>query len=63
MTPIEHPVRTDLIVCPSCDHEQEAHVTYTDGDPFVTFIHTCEKCGYIIMESEWETVDRGEVQR
>jgi transcription elongation factor Elf1 len=47
-------IQTDLIKCPSCNHEQLADVLATY--PFHTFIHTCEKCEYIIMESEWNVI-------
>lgn len=42
---------TEKIRCPECDKLQVARVQHTV--PFYTFIHTCEKCGYVIMESEW----------
>ena len=50
----EQIVRTDTIICPDCSHKQKANVTYTEGHPFDTYIHLCEKCEYIIMEAEWE---------
>jgi len=42
---------TETIRCPDCNKKQSAKVKHTL--PFYTFIHTCEKCGYVIMESEW----------
>lgn len=39
------------IICPECKKVQTAEVKYTV--PWWTYIHEC-KCGYIIMESEWE---------
>ena len=44
----------ETIICPNCGTIQEATV---DRDvPFAVLIHDCEKCGYKIMESEWEIV-------
>lgn len=42
---------TKTIQCPMCDHIQQAEVEHTF--PFYTYIHDCEKCGYTILESEW----------
>lgn len=25
-----------------------------EGDPFPSYVHECEACGYLITESEWE---------
>ena len=44
----------DEIVCPECGQIQLGQIE--DTIPFPTFIHNCHKCGYIIMESEWEAV-------
>jgi hypothetical protein len=49
-------LRTDTIICTECGHIQKADVTYTQGDPWPSYVHWCEKCNYIIMESEWQTV-------
>ena len=46
---------TEKIVCPECGQIQKAKVKHTI--PFHTYIHECEKCKYIIMESEWERVE------
>lgn len=46
-----HPV---VIKCPECKTIQGAIVE--NSMPFATFIHICEKCDYVIMESEWEEV-------
>ena len=43
-----------MIKCPECNTVQGA--IYEDTPPFGTFIHTCVKCEYIIMESEWEEI-------
>ena len=46
---------TEKIVCPECGKVQKAKVKHTI--PFPTYIHECEKCEYIIMESEWQRAD------
>jgi len=46
----------ETIKCPSCEKLQDATVEHTA--PFWTYIHFCEHCEYMIMESEWETVKR-----
>ncbi len=43
-----------MIKCPSCDYVQAAIIEHSV--PFNTYIHHCEKCEYIIMESEWDEV-------
>jgi len=45
----------ELIRCPKCGTVQGAVVVHTI--PFFTYAHTCEHCGYEIMESEWEKID------
>lgn len=45
---------TEKIRCPECGTVQEATVEHTV--PFYSYVHHCEKCGFIIMESEWEVV-------
>jgi predicted RNA-binding Zn-ribbon protein involved in translation (DUF1610 family) len=42
------------IICPECGQIQCAKVKNTS--PFMTYIHECDKCGYTIMESEWDRV-------
>ena len=42
------------IKCPECGTMQDAIVEHTL--PFSTYVHFCEKCGYVIMESEWEEI-------
>lgn len=46
--------RNELIVCPSCDAQQMATVTKHASHPWPSYVHTCEACGYVIMESEWQ---------
>lgn len=45
------------IRCPNCDHIQFAEVITDDIYPWNIYIHECEQCEYLIMESEWEVVD------
>jgi phage FluMu protein Com len=45
----------ETIQCPQCDNIQEAAMEHTL--PWPTYIHTCNDCEYIIMESEWNKVD------
>jgi RNA polymerase subunit RPABC4/transcription elongation factor Spt4 len=47
------------IICPECQTVQTATVELTD--PFPIFIHKCEKCKYIIMESEWQIATENEL--
>ena len=50
-------ISVDQIVCPECGSGQVAYVTYTDGHPFATYIHECDNCKYLIMESEWNAIE------
>ena len=43
-----------IIKCPACDAVQGAIVEHTV--PFGTYIHHCENCKYIIMESEFNII-------
>jgi len=47
---------TVSIKCPECNEFQNAKVIHSE--PFYTYIHTCIKCEYIIMESEWNEVKK-----
>jgi len=42
------------IKCPECGTVQDA--IEEQSIPFWIYVHHCEKCKYIIMESEWERV-------
>lgn len=46
----------ETIICPECDRVQTAAAGLRPGAPFWDCVHTCEGCGYIIMESEWQPV-------
>ena len=43
------------IECPECGSIEVAVEDYTTA-PFPTFLHSCNKCGYVIMESEWQVI-------
>lgn len=43
------------IECPECGSHEIAIEDYTTV-PYPTYLHSCNKCGYVIMESEWEVV-------
>jgi uncharacterized Zn finger protein len=45
---------TERIKCPACGLEQDAEVRLLWPWPDRT--HFCERCGYAIMESEWDKV-------
>ena len=48
---------TDVkIRCPVCGQEQWAQIIHSI--PFDVYIHDCVECGYVIMESEWEEVEK-----
>lgn len=44
------------IECPECGSIEIAVEDYTTA-PFPTYLHSCNKCGYVIMESEWNVID------
>ena len=46
----------EKIKCPECDCIQDAIVEHTL--PFATYVHHCENCGHIIMESEWIKINQ-----
>lgn len=43
------------IECPECGSIETAIEDHTT-EPFTTYLHRCNKCGYVIMESEWREV-------
>ena len=55
-------VRREKIVCPNCQAVRDAEVHFEDWMPFPAYVHTCS-CGYTIMESEWERVEKVTVNR
>ncbi len=44
-----------FIKCPKCGAIELATIDTTTL-PWWAYVHFCEKCGYVIMESEWDTV-------
>lgn len=44
------------IKCPECGCVQDACVM--DGGVFPVYIHECNECSFIIMESEWDAVKK-----
>lgn len=48
---------TDLIQCPRCGTAQEADIEYEPCDPFPIYVHICEECEHVIMESEWDSLN------
>ena len=48
-------MRKEKIKCPDCGCVQIA-VVDESTIPWDTYIHDCEKCGYTIMESDWDKV-------
>lgn len=43
------------IECPECGSVEIAVENHTT-EPFSTYLHSCKKCGHMIIESEWERV-------
>lgn len=46
----------ERIFCPKCITEQDAEIWSEAGQPWPVIAHTCERCGYLIGESEWQPV-------
>lgn len=46
----------EIIICPECETVEVAVVKHTY--PWWTYIHDCTKCGYTIMESEWNSLGK-----
>ncbi len=53
---------TEKIRCPACGEVQDAEVD-TTTIPWNTYIHDCVKCGYTVMESDWEKVENAKASR
>lgn len=51
----------ERIKCPHCGKIQPAKVIH--AFPFNIYSHCCKKCGYIIMESEWNKTDERIIER
>ena len=48
-------IREVVIECPECGSHKFAVEDCTTV-PFPTYLHRCNKCGYVIMESEWNII-------
>jgi|WetSurMetagenome_2_1015567.scaffolds.fasta_scaffold235419_3 hypothetical protein len=48
------------IKCPECGKICNAEIE-TNDFPFAVYIHTCEHCGHIIQEDEWEEIKKEEL--
>jgi len=46
----------EVIICPKCGESQTATVLHTK--PWYCYVHECKKCSYIILESEWNKVEK-----
>ena len=49
---------SEFVICPRCESVQNAAVLHTW--PWHIMVHDCTKCGYTIMESEWQRVEKPE---
>lgn len=47
---------SELIRCPECKTDQWAMIEQGYGVPFARYIHDCQNCGHVILESEWNRV-------
>ncbi|HEY0108015.1 MAG TPA: hypothetical protein VGB67_00220 [Fibrella sp.] len=47
---------SETIRCPNCQAIELATVEHTA--PWFSYVHTCSRCNHIIMESEWDRIDR-----
>lgn len=48
-------VKEVKIKCPECGSIELAAENYTTV-PFPVFLHECQKCGFVIMESDWDRI-------
>lgn len=51
---------TETIECPECGEVQTAIVEQTVI--WNSYVHECQKCKYIILESEWNKVEQNDIQ-
>lgn len=59
-TPTITTIRTERIVCPKCETVQNASVEHVKGAFWLSYVHRCVNCQYVILESEWQTVKETE---
>lgn len=50
-TAIQYDFHMEKIKCPECGFVQWAKVEHTF--PWLSYVHECIKCNWIIMESDW----------
>ena len=43
---------TEQVICPNCQSTESATVTHSV--PFWSYVHECQRCSYLICESEWD---------
>lgn len=51
------------IECPECHTVQPAEVEFVKDFPFGVYFHECVKCKHIILESEWNEVKDGGLEK
>lgn len=47
---------SELIRCPECKTDEWAMVEHEHEMPWPLYVHTCQNCGHVILESEWNKV-------
>lgn len=47
-------IKTDVIRCPQCQHQQNAPVRELNGKAL--FRKQCDMCGHVVFEHEWDPV-------
>lgn len=45
----------ETIRCPACTAIQLGEIVTGPGLPWPVVVHHCDRCGYLIHESEWES--------
>jgi Zn ribbon nucleic-acid-binding protein len=50
---VVHILRDEWISCPACDAVQRAIIVWAEPEPWPRYVHECVRCGYTILESEW----------
>ena len=52
--------KNEMVKCPCCGMWDRQIIEFRDGAPFPSYIAECCVCGYIITESEWESLSEGD---
>lgn len=47
----------EVIQCDNCDTIQVAMVKHYEDHEWPLYVHECENCGHIILESEWNNIE------